>query len=81
MSHDPVSIKSLSGRFENKTDIAVMNKFAHLIYSIRNSNVHQGESEDGQTIEISADCWPKLTYCLFLIVEHLYSKYQSGMPR
>lgn len=79
--HDPVSIKSLSDRFENKTDIAVMNKFAHLIYSIRNSNVHQGESEDGQTIEISADCWPKLTYCLFLIVEHLYSKYQSGMPR
>ncbi|WEE03811.1 hypothetical protein PXW05_18365 [Serratia marcescens] len=79
--HDPVSIKSLSGRFENQTDIAVMNKFAHLIYSIRNSNVHQGESEDGQTIEVSADCWPKLTYCLFLIVEHLYSVYQAGMPR
>ncbi|MCS5451502.1 hypothetical protein ACJVQT_19265 [Enterobacter huaxiensis] len=80
-THDPVSITSLSSCFENQADTAVMNKFAHLIYSIRNSNVHQGESDDGQTIEISADCWPKLTYCLFLIVEHLYSVYQAGMPR
>lgn len=80
-AHDPVGIKSLSGRFDNQADIAVMNKFAQLIYSIRNSNVHQGESEDGQTIEVSADCWPKLTYCLFLIVEHLYSVYQAGMPQ
>lgn len=79
--HDPVGIKSLSGRFENQTDIAVMSRFAHLIYSIRNSNVHQGDSEDDPTIEVSADCWPKLTYCLFLIVEHLYSVYQAGMPR
>ncbi len=79
-AHDPVGIKSLSGRFENQTDIAVMNRFAHLIYSIRNSNVHQGESEDGTSIEVSADCWPKLTYCLFLIVEHLYSVHQAGMP-
>lgn len=79
--HDPVGIKSLSDRFEKLTDIAVMNRFAHLIYSIRNSNVHQGESEDGPPIEVSADCWPKLTYCLFLIVEHLYSVYQAGMPR
>lgn len=80
-SHDPVGIKSLSGRFENQADIAVMNRFAQLIYSIRNSNVHQGESEDGPTIEVSADCWPKLTSCLFLIVEHLYSVHQAGMPR
>ncbi len=80
-THDPVDIKSLSGRFERQTDIAVMNRFAHLIYSIRNSNVHQGESEDGPPIEVSADCWPKLTHCLFLIVEHLYSVYQAGMPR
>ncbi|NMY07734.1 hypothetical protein HBO38_04575 [Pseudomonas veronii] len=80
-THDPVGIKSLSGCFENQSDIAVMKKFAHLIYSIRNSNVHQGESEDGTSIEVSADCWPKLTYCLFLIVEHLYSFYQAGMPR
>lgn len=79
--HDPVDIKSLSGCFENHTDVAVMNRFARLVYSIRNSNVHQGESEDGPTIEVSADCWPKLTYCLFLIVEHLYSVYQVGMPR
>ena len=79
-AHDPVGIKSLSGRFEKQTDIAVMNRFAHLIYSIRNSNVHQGESEDGPPIEVSADCWPKLTYCLFLIVEHLYSVHQAGMP-
>lgn len=79
-AHDPVGIKSLIGRFEKQTDTAVMNRFSHLIYSIRNSNVHQGESEDGPPIEVSADCWPKLTYCLFLIVEHLYSVHQAGMP-
>lgn len=79
-AHDPVGIKSLSGCFDNQADIAVMNKFAHLIYSIRNSNVHQGESEDSMAIEVSADCWPKLTYCLFLIVEHLYTVHQAGMP-
>lgn len=80
-AHDPVAIKSLSNSFKDEQDIEVMKKFANLVYSIRNSNVHQGESEDGQTIEVSADCWPKLTYCLFLIVEHLYSVYQAGMPR
>lgn len=79
--HDPLDIKSLSGRFENQTDVEVMKRFANLIYSIRNSNVHQGESEDSPLIEVSADCWPKLTYCLFLIVEHLYSVHQAGMPR
>ncbi|MYZ45247.1 hypothetical protein [Schauerella aestuarii] len=80
-AHDPLDIKSLSGRFEERTDNAVMIKFANLIYSIRNSNVHQGNSEDDPSIEVSADCWPKLTYCLFLIVEHLYSAHTTGMPQ
>lgn len=81
LNHDPVDIRSLSDRFQDTSDVAVMRKFANLVYSIRNSNVHQGESEHGPAIDISADCWPKLTYCLFLIVEHLYSSYQVGVPR
>jgi len=80
-TYDPVDIKSLESSFKDVQSLDVMKKFANLVYSIRNSNVHQGESEDGNTLEISADCWPKLTYCLFLIVEHLYSEYQEGMPQ
>lgn len=80
-NYDPVGIESLSAKFENKEDVAVMKRFANLIYSIRNANVHQGESDEGPSIEVSADCWPKLTCCLFLIVEHLYSDHGPGMPR
>lgn len=79
--HDPTGIESLSGRFEKQADIDVMKRFGQLIYSIRNSNVHQGESEDGLSIEVRADCWPKLTCCLFLIVEYLYTAHPAGMPR
>ncbi len=79
-AHDPVTIKSLNGRFEGKDNVMVMTGFANLIYSIRNSNVHQAEAENESPIEIGAECWPKLTCCLFLIVEHFYSKHQAGMP-
>ncbi len=79
-AHDPVKIKSLNGRFDDKDNVAVMNRFANLIYSIRNSNVHQAEAENEPLIDIDAECWPKLTCCLFLIVEHFYSTHQAGMP-
>lgn len=79
--NDPLHIKSLADRFEGTSDSEVMKKFAYLIYSIRNSNVHQGKSRRSHSLDISADCWPKLTYCLFLIVEHLYSVHGAGMPR
>lgn len=80
-SNDPLRIKSLADRFEGTSDSEVMRKFSHLIYSIRNSNVHQGKSGHTHSVDVSADCWPKLTCCLFLIVEHLYSVHGAGMPR
>lgn len=77
---DPLQIKSLADRFVGTPDSEVMKKFAYLIYSIRNSNVHQGKLGHAHSVDVSADCWPKLTFCLFLIVEHLYSVHGAGMP-
>ncbi|MDC7798341.1 hypothetical protein [Stenotrophomonas geniculata] len=77
---DPLQIKSLADRFVGTPDSEVMKKFAYLIYSIRNSNVHQGKLGHTHSVDVSADCWPKLTFCLFLIVEHLYSVHGAGMP-
>lgn len=77
---DPASIPCLAGRFEGKNEIEFMRSFASAIYSIRNSNVHQNEHATQQKIDVTANCWPKLTHCLFLIVEHLYAVHGAGMP-
>lgn len=79
-SCNPLSIPCLIGRFNGKDDTEFMRTFASAVYSIRNSNVHQGEHSVERTIDVTANCWPKLTNCLFLIVEYFYSYHGEGMP-
>jgi hypothetical protein len=77
---EPNKITCLKSKLLNIKEDEIMRAFASAVYSIRNSNVHQSNINEEKKIEITADCWPKLTCCLFMIIEYFYVNYNSGMP-
>ena len=78
---DPKTIPCLATRLSGKNDSAdIMRSMANSIYSIRNANVHQGEGVSDQPINVTANCWPRLTLSLYLIIEYFYTKHPSGVP-
>ncbi len=77
---EPNKITCLKRKLLNAEEDKIMGLFASAVYSIRNSNVHQSNLSEDKKIEITADCWPKLTCCLFMIIEYFYVNYNLGMP-
>lgn len=77
---NPSEISCVKEKLKGKQGDEFMRALSGVIYSIRNSNVHQGAHATDEFIEITAGCWPKLTGCLFLVAEYFYCNYSSGMP-
>lgn len=76
-----MEINCIRERFKASMDWSlIMKGLANAIYSIRNTGVHQGNHATDLPIKVTADCWPKLTHALFLIVEYFYTAHESGMP-
>lgn len=76
-SFSPATIKCLEDRIEADGS---MRRVGGVIYSIRNSNIHQAKIDDAP-VEVSAECWPKLTLLLFEVVRYFYKEHSAGMPK
>jgi hypothetical protein len=77
------NISSIQHRLDEAKDrTALMRAFGGAVYSIRNSGVHQGDLENETKIMVTAECWPRLTECIFKIVLYFYSDplHKNGMP-
>jgi hypothetical protein len=75
-------ISCIKSKFEKPDDHTdSMRKFASAIYAVRNSAVHQGETDDERTITVNAESWPQLILALYKVVEYFYLSHPTGMPR